>query len=57
MAETDVRYTLWRQDDNGNRFAVAVFARREEAEEQLLTFSLLPHRQIYWIEEAKELSP
>jgi hypothetical protein len=48
----DHRYALWRQDDNGNRFLVATFASREEAEGRLGELSRLPHRQIYWIEEA-----
>jgi len=45
------RYTLWRQDDNGQRFIVSHFSNRETAEARLQALARLPHKQIYWIEE------
>jgi len=43
-------YTLWRQDDNGQRFIVDRFAVRADAEQRLLQLTRVPHKQIYWIE-------
>jgi hypothetical protein len=43
-------WELWRQDDNGNRFLVAVHAVRAEAEAQLAALeSGVAHKQFYWI--------
>jgi hypothetical protein len=47
---------LWRQDDNGNRILVGIFATREEAQARLEDLSRHPHRQIYWIEAAADAS-
>jgi hypothetical protein len=44
-------YELWRQDDNGNRFLVGVFADRPSAEERLVQLSRVVHKQTYWIAE------
>ena len=44
------RWLLWRLDDNGNRFVVAAFARRDEAEAAARDFEAHPHRQTYWVE-------
>ncbi len=44
------RWALWRLDDNDNRFVVAVFARREEAEAAARAFEAHGHKQTYWVE-------
>jgi hypothetical protein len=44
-----VRYELWRQDDNGNRFLVGSFPRRDAAEQRLAELTRCPHKQTYWI--------
>lgn len=49
-----VKYELWRQDDNGNRFTVATFPDRAVAEKLLAELSRNTHKQIYWIAETKE---
>lgn len=43
-------FTLWRQDDNGQRFPVATFARRDAAEARRATLEQGGHRQCYWVE-------
>lgn len=50
-AETP-RWALWRLDDNGNRFLVAVFACRDEAEAAARAFAVHGHKQTYWVEAA-----
>ncbi|WP_068809016.1 hypothetical protein [Thauera phenolivorans] len=50
------RWVLWRLDDNDNRFAIAVFARRDEAEAAARTFEAHGHKQAYWVE-AEDGSP
>ncbi|MDY0268048.1 SPOR domain-containing protein [Trichloromonas sp.] len=44
------RFELWRQDDNGGRFLVGRYPRREEAEAKLTQLSRGGHKQFYWIE-------
>ncbi len=51
MEETS-RWVLWRLDDNGNRFLVADFARRDEAEAVACAFAAHGHKQTYWVEAA-----
>lgn len=41
---------LWRQDDNGNRFKVEVFADPHAARAALARFEALGHKQHYWLE-------
>jgi len=48
-----MRFELWRQDDNGNRFLVCGFPDRSAAEERLAELTRVPHKQTYWID-AKE---
>jgi hypothetical protein len=50
-------WRLWRQDDNGNRFPVGEYSRREEAEAHLSQLTRHPHKQIYWIEERPTANP
>jgi hypothetical protein len=47
-----MRWELWRQDDNGNRYLVAVHDDRAAAERQLATLDTGLHKQTYWISEA-----
>ena len=46
------RWVLWRLDDNGNRFVIAVFANRDEAETTARAFEAHGHKQTYWVEAA-----
>jgi hypothetical protein len=47
-----VRWIVWRQDDNGNRFEVARKDSRAEAEELAAVMEARGHKQTYWIAEA-----
>lgn len=51
ICESLPRQTLWRQDDNGNRFAVATFTGARKAEAALQHFAALKHKQFYWLED------
>lgn len=44
------RWELWRQDDNGNRFRIARFASRADADAEQRRFEALGHKQTYWVE-------
>jgi len=44
-----MRFELWRQDDNANRFLVGSFPDRAAAEERLAELTRCPHKQTYWI--------
>ena len=44
-------FELWRLDDNGGRFLVGRYDRREEAEAKLAKLSRGAHKQFYWIAE------
>jgi hypothetical protein len=48
-------FELWRQDDNGNRFLVGSFSDRSGAEERMGELTRIPHKQLYWIAERKEI--
>ena len=54
MRENRVRFELWRQDDNGNRFQVGTFPDRAGAEERMAELTRTPHKQTFWITETKE---
>jgi hypothetical protein len=43
-------HRLWRQDDNGNRFLVASYESRDDAERELARLARGAHKQLYWIE-------
>jgi len=43
-------WTLWRQDDNGNRVRVETFGTREAALARQAQFEARHHKQIYWVE-------
>ena len=47
-------WSLWRQDDNGNRFRIARFATNAEADAEQQRFEALAHRQIYRVERRDE---
>lgn len=50
----DLRFELWRQDDNGNKFKVGVFNSEREAACTRDSFEKRGHRQTYWIEQSIE---
>ena len=44
------RFSVWRQDDHGNRFEVARGLSRAEAARELERLEAAGHKQTYWIE-------
>ena len=42
-----------RQDDNGNRYAVAEYPTRDAAAGALVEFEARGHKQIYWVERVR----
>ncbi len=48
-------YELWRQDDNGNRFAMGRWPDRASAEARLAQLSRGHHKQTYWITAVPEV--
>lgn len=55
--ERPVGWTVWRQDDNGNRFEVARKDSRAEAEALAAVMEARGHKQTYWIARATGSSP
>jgi len=51
-AERPVWWTVWRQDDNGNRFEVARKDSRAEAEALAAAMEVHGHKQTYWVAKA-----
>ena len=49
-----MRFEVWRQDDNGNRFQVGTFPDRAGAEERMAELTRTTHKQTFWITETKE---
>jgi UDP-N-acetyl-2-amino-2-deoxyglucuronate dehydrogenase len=49
-APTDAKWSVHRQDDNGNRFVVRTCVTRDEAERLVAEFEALGHKQLYWAE-------
>lgn len=47
-------WELWRQDDNGNRFRIAGFASREQADAEQRRFEALGHKQTYWVQPGED---
>jgi hypothetical protein len=47
---TVTTWTVYRQDDNGNRFVVAQHLAREEALRIVDEFEARAHKQVYWAE-------
>ena len=48
--EDQVKYELWRMDDNGNRFLIGVFDSQAEALDEARAFEAKGHKQTYWVE-------
>jgi hypothetical protein len=44
----DATWTVWRQDDNGNRFVMAQHLGREQAQRMVADFEERGHKQVYW---------
>ena len=44
------KWTVHRQDDNGNRFVVQTGLSRLEAEQSVADYERLGHKQLYWTE-------
>jgi hypothetical protein len=42
-------WIVWRQDDNGNRFEVARFRARADADALAATMEARGHKQTYWV--------
>lgn len=47
--EPPVRWIVWRQDDNGNRFEVVRKDSRAEADEVAAAMEARGHKQMYWV--------
>lgn len=47
--EQNSRWQLWRQDDNGNQFLIAVYPSERAALCVANTFESLGHKQTYWV--------
>jgi len=45
------RWTVWRQDDNGNRYEVSRHDTRAEAESVAAAMEARGHKQTYWVTE------
>jgi hypothetical protein len=52
-----VRWIVWRQDDNGNRFEVVRTDSRAEAVEVTAVMKARGHKQTYWVAKATAPSP
>jgi hypothetical protein len=46
----DTKWTVHRQDDNGNRFVAETGLSREEAERLVDMYEARGHKQLYWAE-------
>lgn len=51
------RWTVWRQDDNGNRDVVETHTGRRKAERAVKRYEARGHKQLYWVEVAREGQP
>lgn len=47
--ERNSHWQLWRQDDNGNQFLIAVYSSERAALCAANTFESLGHKQTYWV--------
>jgi catechol 2,3-dioxygenase-like lactoylglutathione lyase family enzyme len=50
-------WTVWRQDDNGDRFAISSGHGRAEADRLCLQFEQRGHKQTYWVAPDDEVDP
>ena len=46
----EASWSVWRQDDNGNRFELAREITRKAAEAEVKEFEERGHKQAYWVE-------
>lgn len=46
-------YSIWRQDDNGNRFCIETGLTEKEARKKAKDFEDLGHKQMFWVEKDK----
>lgn len=49
-----MRFELWRQDDNGQRFLVGRYSDLDEAKRRLAELTRSQHKQMYWITESMD---
>ena len=49
-ADSERRWSVWRQDEHGNRFEVARDLARDEAHRAAAAFEARGHKQRYWVE-------
>jgi hypothetical protein len=54
MDSRDDRFTLWRQDDNGNVAEVATFTSLADAEAAKEEYERRGHKQLYWVKRSNE---
>jgi hypothetical protein len=47
---TSETYTVWRQDDNGQKFVVKSGLSKADADELAKTLEARGHKQMYWVE-------
>jgi hypothetical protein len=47
------RWTVWRLDDNGNRFAINAGLTHEEAQTLATELEAKAHKQFYWCEPSR----
>jgi hypothetical protein len=53
-ARSEPKWTVHRQDDNGNRFVVETGLSREDADRLVHMYEARGHKQLYWAEEEPE---
>ncbi len=46
-------WRLWRQDDHGNAYPMALFVDRAAAEAECARYNAQPHHQHYWVAEER----
>jgi hypothetical protein len=50
VSEPEQPYVLMRQDDNGNRYVVARYVTRDQAQRAADEFEARGHKQLYWVQ-------
>jgi UDP-N-acetyl-2-amino-2-deoxyglucuronate dehydrogenase len=48
--QSEGRWTVYRQGDDGNRFVLARHITKEEADRMVAEFESRGHKQVYWAE-------
>lgn len=51
VPDTRDRWTVYRQDDNGNRFMMKDNLSKEDADQMVAMFEARGHKQLYWAEQ------